>query len=94
MRTYRVLLNGTGFRRLIDGKHLAVGFWVSRFVGAATVDGAIAEAMELVRLKPQVEHAYTDLSNVVVESVEPVSGEVPTVQPGFAWFREVRSESS
>ena len=73
---------GSGFRRLIDGRASAVGFYVTRFVKAAESGAAVTAHL-------RSDGSFTERSTVDIDSIEAISEDgMLSVQPGFAWFRE------
>lgn len=80
---------GSGFRRLIDSRASAVGFYVTRFVKAAESGAAGTSAVEQVTAHLRSDGSFTERSTVDIDSIEAISEDgMLSVQPGFAWFRE------
>ena len=99
MPRFRVTLHGRNLSLIIDGAPQRVGFVTTRIVDSSDERGARAQALDLVRLHPLVQHALddprlaADPALVMVASVEEVSRDepIPKTQPGLSFYPAAES---
>jgi len=89
---FRVLLEGRHHQILFENKLQDVGFYVTRFIEAASEGEARKGAIGSVQaeLERTTIKSATVRATLVVETCEPLAPdeEAPEVQPGVVWFRE------
>lgn len=91
MKRFRVLMNGSNFLLLLDGKVRRVGFFVTRFVLAPDHEQAELAAVEMLQADSvlrRARNARDDPPVLYVEEVEEAYGiqEQNGTQPGFAFY--------
>lgn len=99
MKRFRVLVGGEHFKMAISGDQRYMGFFVRRFVAAATHDLARAGAIAAVRADASLDglilNDQDDPPILFVDEVEDVSErDVPEVEPGFVLFRDEDQSAS
>jgi hypothetical protein len=87
---FRCLIRGEQFPGRIIGDDRPVGFYVTRFVEAASLADAEYAVVQKLTLEPKLAGIALPLSSagarVEIEEIAEVRrDEVPPVQPGFAW---------
>ncbi len=92
MKTYKVMVRGSGVRLMVDNVVGIYGFNSPRFVKAEDEELAgrlaCAEVLEVLEDKMHKVDGVRDHHTVAVVTVSTCEGEPPSVKPGFAWFRE------
>ena len=100
MKWFRVLVGGEHCRMDVSGVQRYMGFFVTRFVEAATPDLARTSAIAAVRADARLDGLISndddDPPTLFADEVDEVSGlDVPDVEPGFVLFQdEARSAGS
>lgn len=91
MKWFRVLVGGENIKMDVAGERRYMGFFVTRFVNAATLDLARASAIAAVRADPRLDGLILnddeDTPLFFVDEIDEVSElDVPEGEPGFILF--------
>jgi len=87
---YRVMLEGSGFAKQVDGAIERVGFLVVRFVEAPDERTAMHHAIDTIGQQPTLGPPEEGWPQASVRLAEPTvaldATDVPAYQPGFIFF--------
>ena len=89
---FRVLIQGSGFRRTISGEVGRYGFMTTRFVEAGSTEEARVLGCDAVTARPDISAqvgAPNSTASVIAAEVDACDGGGPAVEVGLAWFLEV-----
>ena len=92
MAWYRCFIRGENFLGDLVGEGELLGFYVTRFVEAASEAEAESAALQALRSEPRLARPMElnradALARVYFEEIcEVLPGSVPKPQPGFSWY--------
>ncbi|HIK45686.1 MAG TPA: hypothetical protein IGR64_12505 [Leptolyngbyaceae cyanobacterium M65_K2018_010] len=93
MKMFRVLVLGEHCKMDVSGDRCYMGFYVTRFVEAATPEDARVAAIAAVRRDARLDglilNDEADPPLLLIDEIEAVSElDVPAVEPGIVFFRD------
>lgn len=90
MKTFRVLVRGSGVLLEAQGIPRRLGFYTTRVVSAARKAAAVEIAIKGVEeeLRGRVKNDSVDRPSLVAEEIEEIASEPASVTPGFSFFEE------